>query len=429
MLGSGRVCFFALLAAVVAVGCGSAVQGDAPQMGGAGDAGESSGEAGASNAGRANNGGKGGSVGGHAGSTAGSAGATHSGGAASNVPVDNRPPRPTWDPPFSVGTPGWRDSTTPLCEAHQGRQDAFDVWADERGVFGIFSAVCNVLAGDACGKQGLSLQFNDGSGWQLLYALPPGSGMGSTGSLHLTGFDGGPLLISGFLDAKTGLWRIGLDGSADLQAELEVGRPFVVGSDVAYALGADSLYRFKDDKWSTFAALPEPVQEVWADQDTIIVVGQNQAVYRKSTGDDAFVHLEDVPAGDYSAVWGFSADDIWLGSQAKQLVHYDGATWKVVETGSEDVSGAGIAQLWGSNDGDLFFRTRIEMGRLKGDEAELLITLPPNVDPSMSRVITSGMWGLSSKEVFLAVADKDFRKYACGEQFMLWFDGETFHSF
>jgi hypothetical protein len=39
------------------------------------------------------------------------------------------------------------------------------------------------------------------------------------------------------------------------------------------------------------------------------------------------------------------------------------------------------------------------------------------------------LWGLSPKEVFLTVSDREFRNYACGEYFSLWFDGEAFHPF
>jgi hypothetical protein len=61
-------------------------------------------------------------------------------------PVDNRPPRPAWTPPFTtpVGTPGWQQSTEPLCDANQGAWSlgAFDVWADHRGVFALVGSGC-----------------------------------------------------------------------------------------------------------------------------------------------------------------------------------------------------------------------------------------------------------------------------------------------
>lgn len=348
---------------------------------------------------------------------------------ASNVPEDDRPERPEWDPPFPVGKPGWRDSDELLCEHQQGQQDAFDVWADERGAFAVLSTACNVLAGVRCGKQGLSLQHNDGTGWKLLYALPPGEYMmGSNGSLLLTGFESGPLLLSGYLEGVTGVWQVDASGEVSLSAQLAVGRPFVVESDLAYALGQDALYRFTAGEWSWFLDLPSPAQALWADQELIVIVGSDQAVYT-SRNQAPFVALEGAPAGHYSAVWAFGAQDIWAGNQAGQLAHYDGQGWETVPTGSEDASGSGIEQIWGSSDGQLFFRTRTEFGRWNGSGVELLLTPPQGSEPSVPRVTTSGLWGLSSKEVFLAIADRKYRDYQCGAQFMLWFDGEELHSF
>ena len=381
------------------------------------------------NAGRAGSNGKAGAAGNGGEATAGGGSSVGLGGAASNVPLDTRPARPAWKPPFAVGTPGWRESSEALCEHHQGDQEAFDVWADSRGVFGLFAASCNVLGGTRCGQQGVSLQFNDGTGWHLLYAVPPGSGMGSNGGLRLAGFDSGPLLVSGFMPDRLGIWRITTAGEIGLDAALEVNRPVTVGAHLAYALGPETLYRFIDDQWTEYLTLPAPAQSLWADEDRIVIVGTNQAVYEKRTADADFVTIPGAPAGDYSAVWSFGVDDIWVGNQAAQLVHYDGAKWTVFETGSKDVSGAGILQLWGSSDGQLFFRTFGEMGRYDGSQLKLLLELPATEDPSRIRVKTGGLWGLSSTEVFLAVTDGQFNQYACGGQFMLFFDGTSFHSF
>ena len=446
LFGVRAACSAGLLLASGALfaGCGLTRTDDAAfGNGGAGgesalgkDAGsdESAGRGGAANAsaGRAGSNAKGatgGSGSSGSGTTGGGGNFAGGAGAASNLPLDTRTARPAWTPPFAVGTPGWRASSEALCEKQQGDQEAFDVWADSRGVFGLFATTCNVLAGTACGKQGVSLQFNDGTGWQSLYAVPPGPGMGSSGGMHLSGFDAGPLLLSGSLANQLGIWRVTLDGQAGLDAALEVGRPFTVGSNLAYALGPDTLYRFADDKWSAYLMLPAPVQSLWADKDRIVIVGPDQALYEKRTTYAEFVAIPDVPAGNYSAVWSFGGVDLWLGNQIGQLVHYDGTKWTVFETGSKDVTGSGIVQLWGSNDGQLFFRTYGELGRYDGSTLKLLLEVPAGDDPSRLRVVTGGMWGLSSKEVFFSVTDRQFNEYACGGQFMLFFDGSAFHSF
>ncbi|RYZ07617.1 MAG: hypothetical protein EOO73_11615 [Myxococcales bacterium] len=382
--------------------------------------------------GGASGGGSGSGGGANAGGSKSSGGSATTGGsgvgsAASNVPADDRPARPEWNPPFAIGAPGWRSSTGALCEHHQGRQDAFDVWADSRGVYAVFSAVCNVLAGDPCGKQGISLQHNDGSGWSHVYALPPGPGMGSTGSLYLSGFESGPLLLSGILEERAGLWQIDESGKASLGSELGMGRPFVVGPDLAYALGESAVLRFAEGKWSEYLESPAHAQAVWADDDVVIVVGIESSVYMSQSG-APFVEVAGAPAGDYGSVWAYGADDIWAGNAAGQLAHYDGETWQTISTGSVDTSGSGIEQIWGSDDGPLFFRTRLEMGIWNGSEVRLF-QLDSEPDSASRRVSTSGLWGLSSEEVFLAVSDRELRDYQCGEQFLLYFDGEEFHPF
>lgn len=365
---------------------------------------------------------------GTAGASSGSGGAVagEGGAAGSGLPVDERPARPDWDPPFPVGTPGWRDSEEPLCEKHQGLQSAFDVWADARGVFALFTANCNALAGVLCGKEGVSIQHNDGTGWNLVYQVPPGNS-DLTQLQSLTGFPNGPLVATGFLEENSGISFVS-DGDATFQGVMGLSAPFVVGSDLAYALSGLVVYEFSDGSWAELAELPGPGSSLWANEEVVVVVGPDQSVYAKEVSDDAFETIPDVPAGDYTAVWGFGADDLWAGNRAGQLVHYDGMSWEVVPTGSGDTSGSGITELWGS-EGQLFFLTLTEFGRVDGQDVEILLAPPSDADPSLPRVSTVGLWGLSPTEVFLTLADKEFRQYACGEQFILWFDGSEFHAF
>jgi len=108
--------------------------------------------------------------------------------------------RPTllagWVPPFTakMGTPGWQQSTQPICDPWQGSQFAFDIWADARGVFALFSAV-DGCPGDFCGSFGVSLKFNAGSGWQTLQEFSPGA-TGYMGWHLWPSFPGGSLLMS-----------------------------------------------------------------------------------------------------------------------------------------------------------------------------------------------------------------------------------------
>src|SRR5690348_15429738 len=62
-------------------------------------------------------------------------------------PVDPRPSPPSaWSPPgITLGSSGWKQSTTPLCEKFSGWENGYGVWADQRGVFALFSASCQLL--------------------------------------------------------------------------------------------------------------------------------------------------------------------------------------------------------------------------------------------------------------------------------------------
>jgi hypothetical protein len=205
-----------------------------------------------------------------------------------------------------------------LCEPFRGLADGFDVWADARGVYALAATSCNVLGGGSCGKHGISLQHNDGSGWKPLYTQAAPEVMGSTGAT-ITGFESGPLLFSGFMKDQYGLWQVEENGEASLQTALFLGKPFVVGEGRAYALGETALYRFAEGEWSESLPLPGTVLALWANEDLVIVVGLSGAVYT-SQGGAPFEQLGGAPERDYSAVWAFGADDIWLGTSAGQLV-------------------------------------------------------------------------------------------------------------
>jgi hypothetical protein len=160
---------------------------------------------------------------------------------------------------------------------------------------------------------------------------------------------------------------------------------------------------------------------LWANDEIVVAAGWNQSLYVKRATGSAFEPLPGVPAGNYASVWGFASDDLWFGNQSGQLVHCDGAAWTVVEAETQEKA---ISNLWGS-EGQLFFLTQSEIGRLVGTKPELLIPM----DPSEPRITMRDVWGLSPKEVFVSVVDPEFKQYACGETFMLWFDGTEFHDF
>jgi hypothetical protein len=213
-----------------------------------------------------------------------------------------------------------------------------------------------------------------------------------------------------------GISMISMDGSKECGPE--VTQPMLdvygVSADLAYAVFGNQVLKYDAGTWSEFATLSETVYAVWADAETIVAVGPRQSAFLKAGAAD-FTALENVPAGDYSAVWGTSATDLWLANRA-QLVHYDGSDWETFTT--PEAPGDGI---WG--DGERVYYRGGGLGRLD-QTAETLIAAS---DVPYGRV--RGLWGRSATEVFVAVRDPDFDQYACGGAFILWFDGTEFHRF
>jgi len=307
----------------------------------------------------------------------------------SSEPSDTRPTAPAWIPPFaeSLGAPGWKQSSQPICNANQGSESIPSVWVDERGVFALVGADCDEYAGVPCGKDGASLRLNAGSGWQPYFQFPPGT-FWTYGTTLWGGFPNGPLLVSGdFIQHSLAFVD---KGTAEITgSDAVVQSAFVVGDGVAYAVW-DGLLKYSAGTWSTVA------EQDWG------------------------------MAGNYTSVWAFAADDVWFGNGAAQLLHYDGKKWKIYPTGSRDLSFSGITQLWGSS-GILYFSTQAEFGRWNGTSIEMLLQPPADADLSALPAQFGRFWGTSPSNVFVPVRDSRFGQYSCGGIFVLWFDGTEFH--
>lgn len=330
-------------------------------------------------------------------------------------PVDTRPPAPAWEPEISLGTSAWEGSTEPLCEPYLGLPSAFDVWADDRGVYSLFGARCNPLTGTCSYEGGGSLQFNDGSGWHRLFQAK------SLASAQLTGFPDGPLVLSGEIDGRRGIYFYEND---KLTWVHEGSGVFVADTDLAYALGEYSdgwpVLEYRGDAWTEIATLTSVPLALWASSDRLLVASEGKIFPKESPT----AELEEVPdtlAGTYLSIWGGPGGEIWAGNSLGQLVHYDGSDWNVIESGASDPDDAAIQALWG--DGEvLYFATYAEIGRVQDGEAELIVAGSSELEPR-------SIWGRSASEIFFTVRDPSFDQYACGGSFILWSDGAEFHRF
>lgn len=340
-------------------------------------------------------------------------------------PTDTRPPRPPWTPGFPLGAPGWKSSTTLICDPSYGHFSGFGVWADERGVFSLVAHTCppdgeGSTNGD-CTKSGLSLQLNAGTGWQSVFQSGPDtSGFDFTVN-QLTGFPNGPILDLGNLQNQAGLWSIDHGVARSPGADVSVpDRVFVVDATTAYSVAGPSVYQYAGGAWSKLADVPADVVSIWADAARIVVAGTDSAVYQSPTSSVAFVTVPEAPLGYHGNLWGLGKDDIWTSYGATQMAHYDGSTWTLV-----DVSGIGqVGQLWGI-DNVLFLGSKDGLGRISDGQLDVL--LPPG--SSNGGVQMTGLWGRSPADVFIALNDENDEQYACGGDFMIWFDGSAFHQF
>jgi hypothetical protein len=370
-----------------------------------------------------------GGAGGQAGATGGVGGNPFSGFGGQliggTVTTDPIGPRPSdWTPPFTgpMGDPGWGDSTSPICAPGiVGNDNGFDVWADERGVFALLSKGCS----DGyfpCTVFDVSVQLNDGTGWQLFHKFPSDT---TSYPAMLGGLPRGPLILAGTFDKLYGM--VFLDEQALTYQGPMTGPAFATstatGGNLAYAFDQADLYKYAAGTWSKVGEAGPYMNAVWTDGQMVIAVGSDQTVMMGPV-DGALTKVANVPAGDYAAVWGFGANDIWLSNNA-QLVHFDGSKWQPYDTG---IFTGGISQLWGDS-GILYFATRTEFGRWNGSNVEVLLRPPPGTKLSDYPGSFGRFWGRSANEVFLPLNDARYKSYVCSSAFMLYFDGTQFHQF
>jgi len=337
--------------------------------------------------------------------------------------VDQRPPPPMWNPPIPLGAPGWRQSTEPLCEAYRGHYTAYDIWADQRGVFALFGIACQNLDGKGpCSGEGTTLQFNDGSGWRTIYDTRVAGR-----DTHLAGMPGGSLMLfpkscgsMGFGISRMGRNAVRTCAAAVTGPEVD---SFGTGPDLAYGIDSNlsmtRVLKLAGGESSVVSTLPMSAFAVWADAQSVVAVGEKETVFVK-TGTSDFVRLSNVPAGDYGSVCGYGANDLWMQNNAAQLVHYNGTTWDILWPGGTGYFG----DLWGDGT-HVYFHTGALFGRWNGTKVEFLLGEPNKPLPGLVR----GLTGISSSEVFVAYRDPQFDNYQCGGEFILWFDGKQFHRF
>lgn len=381
----------------------------------------------------------------HAGSGGDSAGDAGSGAGAGGAEpyVDDRPPRPPWQPTVPVGSTGFGQSTDLLCQKYYAASTELRLWSSPLGVYALYEAIDGCLTLDEnnpCGHEGWSLQFNDGHGWRAVFDVKVSPEPGDVPRFRkLTGYSASPVddvLVATTYDSIQFLPAAPSDPplTSATSQQYAVRSLAAVNQDVffpadrrdlGYALDGNQVLKWTPlSGWITLAQLPDIAQAIYGDANTIVVVGE-EAVYRASASTGQFESLTGLPQSTSDiwsfggvSVWAFSLNDIWIGTFAGELAHFDGSAWQLHPTGTVGSGDPMVRTLWGK-DGQLYYSTSAEFGRWNGER----------VEPLLSNISVSAVTARALDEVFVGIYDERYHGYACGGHFTLFYDGAEFHPF
>jgi hypothetical protein len=201
--------------------------------------------------------------------------------------------------------------------------EAFDVWSRPGEVYALIAHD----PGEGEGPAGIrTVAVNDGTGWRTFYEETQVSVWPSLGVLHITGFPDGRVI--GFGEHSEYLYYY-YDGGADTEF-LPLRDVFGVSNSLAYgitSITSNKIIHYNGSVWAPVPAVtPDNVHRLWADEASVFAVGDNGTIISL---ENEQVRVHDLGTLDsFPAVWGFSGEDVWVGSYS--LYHYDGQTWTEV---------------------------------------------------------------------------------------------------
>jgi hypothetical protein len=364
---------------------------------------------------------------------------------------------PPWNPPFSsIGEPGWKDSSMPFC-AGVVETLGMDIWADSTGVYAavvglgqplgpeVTDADAGVASADVpfvssgpffqpgpMGFPGMGpmgdatlrthVWQNEGAGWGLRL-----EGVGGAFSFGITGIDRGPLMFFSSpqsqeeFSCRLGHTTRGGFKCLDVDPVQDV---IVVNDSLAYALmGGTRVLMFDGKDWRSHAVpLPYPAQRLWADETNLVAVGTAGTLLRFEN--DRW-ELEDVGVLEkLTAIWGSAADDLWVGTGAGKLLHFDGASWsqRAEIRGQTCDTRQAVRGIWGAG-GVVYAHTPTALVRLQAGEVSTLGNWTCGFATTQQ---VSALWGRGENEIFVGLIDQSFGS-ACGTAYVAHFDGTQFH--
>lgn len=352
-------------------------------------------------------GGRGGAIGGASGLGGGMAG---SGGGGATAGRDGGSDRDGAGPVDQTGNPPlWRSSYDRFCTKTEHHYAGLvSVWSDHRGVF--------LLVHDTYHDLPPTILSNTGGGWQTSYTWPSEVWMYPV-SGGLRGIVDGPLIAFGILPCTIQL--VDSTGAACSGAPSRAEAVAVVSPTLAYAVSDGEVLRFDGSLWTQLgdplpnipSAKARPLaRAIWADSSNVVVVANEGGVYFVDPASGQATLQDGLPGSPFGSVWGFGSKDIWIGSDAGELYHYDGNGWSLAWSSGNSP----IIRLWGS-EGVLFAASWKTFGEWDGNR---FVVLDSTTEGSYT-----DLWGNSPKEVFITV-DR-FHDEDCGPYQLRWFNGSV----
>jgi hypothetical protein len=340
---------------------------------------------------------------------------------------------PIWEPEIEgMGEIGWRESTDPWCPGIEvGR--AWDVWSNESGVY---TVLAERVSG---GSEEDHLYFNDGSGWDLLYTGPSGGMSSSTCMRHLVGTPSGVLFTWDPWVSGCSLLRI-VDGTVRAEA-FNVYNVFVVSDTLVYACSYHGLMQFDGEEWTRVSIDPCEGRAMWASESRVYLAESSGIV--EVFGGETWDSWDTGTISTLTAIWGFSDDDVWVGTDHGELRHWNGEEWTSVSWPDMDDSPdpnscryehQQIEGMWGI-EGTLFFHTGKQLAMRDGVDFAVIGYWPGEYTATEGGYECRGaieihsIWGNAPEELFIAAWDNEQEFGECGSEYLLWWDGSEFHWF
>jgi hypothetical protein len=354
-----------------------------------------------------------GAIGGGTGSATGGTGGglAGSGGGGATAGWDGGSDRDGGGPVDQTGKPPlWRSSYDRFCEKTDYHYAGLvSVWSDHRGVF--------LLVHDTYHDLPPTIRSNTGAGWQTSYTWPSEVWMYSVNG-GLRGIVDGPLIAFGILPCTIQL--VDGTGASCSGAPSRVQGMVVVNPTLAYAVSDREVLRFDGSLWTQLgdplpnipSAQTRPMaRAIWADSSIAVVVANEGGVYFIDPSSGQVTLQDGLPGSHFGSVWGFGSKDIWIGSDAGELYHYDGNGWSLAWSTGDSA----IIRLWGS-EGVLFVASWTTFAQWDGNRFLVL-------DSVTSEGMYTDLWGNSPKEVFITV--DLFHDEDCGPYQLRWFNGSV----